>query len=77
MSDAPVERCYWRIGRNIRAERKRAGYTQEYVALLLRRSRNSVARIEIGYERIMLHTVLKIARILRCTPTKLTKGVWR
>lgn len=72
----PVERCYAVIGRNIRAERRAQGWTQDDLAIVLRCARNTVARIEMGHERLMLHTVPKIARWLRCSPGKLTKGMW-
>lgn len=76
MSKGSVERCYWIIGRNIQAARKARGYTQDDLATLLRCTRNSVARIEIGQQRIMLHTIPKIARWLGCKPGRLTKGMW-
>jgi transcriptional regulator with XRE-family HTH domain len=76
MTDGPVERCYAIVGRNIRRERKAQGFTQADLALLLRCARNTVARVEMGHERIMLHTIPKIARWLRCHPSKLTKGLW-
>lgn len=76
MPDFPVERCYAILGRNIRAARRARGYTQDDLATLLRCSRNSVARIETGYQRVMLHHIPKIARWLDCSPQKLTRGMW-
>lgn len=76
MTTARVEPCYAIIGRNIREARKERGFTQDDLATLLRRSRNSIARIEIGYERMMIHTIANIAYHLRCTPMRLMRGMW-
>lgn len=77
MTDGPVERCYYILGRNIRAARRARGYTQADLAMLMRCARNTIARIEMGHERTMLHKVSRIARWLACTPHQLMRGVWR
>lgn len=76
MSDGPVERCYYMIGRNIRDARKERGYSQDDLATLMHWTRNSIARIETGQQRFMLHTLASIAYHLRVTPMRLMKGTW-
>ncbi|WP_121810275.1 helix-turn-helix domain-containing protein [Mucilaginibacter kameinonensis] len=52
------------VAAKIRTERKRLGYSQEYVALSLDLSQNAYSKIELGYTNISLVRLMEIALIL-------------
>lgn len=60
-----IESCYDRVGHGIRFYRCRAGLTQGDIASQLDITRASVANIEMGRQRVQLHTLVRIAEILR------------
>jgi transcriptional regulator with XRE-family HTH domain len=62
---------YVALGTRMRDLRKAAHITQETVAIETGLSRQSVANIEKGRQRFMVHTLLDIARALGVTPTVL------
>jgi transcriptional regulator with XRE-family HTH domain len=53
------------IGRNIRAVRRQAGYSQARLAVLSHTSQSWISRIETGDENPTLERVVEIARALR------------
>ena len=57
------------LGRNIKAERVRKGYTQEFFAEKLGVTREYVSRIERGQENM---SILKILNLANCLGTEIT-----
>ncbi len=52
------------LGRNIKAERVRKGYTQEYFAEKAGFSREYISRIERGQENLSILKILNLANLL-------------
>lgn len=73
---AGVERIYMELGDRIRKHRKRAGYTQEFLADGVGISRAALANVELGRQRIMLHSLSAYARHLGIRPQELVRGLW-
>jgi len=59
------------IGNNIRALRVHKGYSQDYLALKLKISQNAYSKLELGYVRFKLETILTITEILEVDITNL------
>lgn len=55
---------YEEFGRRVREAREKAGLTQKAVAERLRITRSSVANIEAGRHRILIHQAVDIADVL-------------
>ena len=60
-----------RFGANVRRERTRRGLTQESLAEAVELNPRTVQKIEAGSVNILLTTVLRIQRGLRCSWEKL------
>jgi len=52
------------IGNNIRALRLMRNYSQDYLASKLNISQNAYSKLELGYIRIKLETILTITEVL-------------
>lgn len=78
MSDVTkeIELCYRQIGLRIEGIRKVLGITQDDLAKKIGWSRGSIANIETGRERLLLHKVERLAEALGTTPKGLLKGIW-
>lgn len=72
----PIESVYRQIGAKIENIRQVLGLTQEELAKRLTISRASIANIELGRQRIMLHDIEKFAKALGTTPKHLMRGIW-
>ena len=72
-----VERVYQQVGDRVADRRHELGITQEEFAERLGCSRASVANIETGRERLLLHRLVNIAAALRMPPSKLLRGLIR
>ncbi len=55
---------YVRIGTSVRSERLLKGVTQEDLASAVRVSRTCIVNLEAGRQRVPLHTLIHIARVL-------------
>lgn len=66
-----VERLYLDIGRRIRDRRLERGLTQEELGRRAGLTRQSIANLEAGTQRLMLHFVRDLAEALDLTPAKL------
>jgi transcriptional regulator with XRE-family HTH domain len=68
---AQIEPFYTEVGRRIRDYRNKAGMTQEGLGRLLSppTTRVSVANIEGGHQRILLHTFVQLAAALNVEVT--------
>jgi transcriptional regulator with XRE-family HTH domain len=62
------------IGRNIKAERARRGYSQEELAELADTTRHSISMIESGLQHPKIISILKIANALNIDINELLKG---
>lgn len=71
-----VELIYIELGDRIRDYRKRARITQECLAKNVGISRASLANIELGRQRIMLHLLNVFACHLGIKPQELVRGLW-
>lgn len=56
-----IDRFYADFGRRVRAARERRGLTQQQLAAGLGLTRSSVANVEAGRQRALLHTAVAIA----------------
>jgi transcriptional regulator with XRE-family HTH domain len=66
-----VEPLYTALGELVRGARVEAGLTQEELGKGIDRTRTSVANIEAGRQRILLHTLYAIARMVEKSPGEL------
>lgn len=62
---------YVSIGRNVRRERQRLKWSQEDLAQRISLLRTSIANIEVGKQRVPLHTICEIAAALDILPGRL------
>jgi len=53
------------IGSNIRSARLFRNYSQDYLALKLSISQNAYSKLELGYTRIKLETIITITEVLQ------------
>jgi transcriptional regulator with XRE-family HTH domain len=68
---------YSNVGARIRDERERRNVSQEMLADRVGLTRTSITNIEKGRQRVLLHTLLEIARVLNLKPTRLLPDVSR
>jgi transcriptional regulator with XRE-family HTH domain len=71
-----LEACYRAFGARVEQIRKVLGLTQEDLAKRVKLSRGSVANIETGRQRVLLHDVETFAEALGTTARGLMKGIW-
>ncbi|WP_165501693.1 helix-turn-helix domain-containing protein [Pedobacter frigiditerrae] len=62
---------YKKLGGLIRSARKNAKYKQEFLAMELGLTRTSLVNIEHGNQKIQLHVLLDLARIINVEVTEL------
>jgi len=55
---------YKRIGKRIREIREKRGLTQKALAALVRLTRTSITNIELGKQKILVHTLFELASAL-------------
>lgn len=67
-SDETLERIYLIIGERIRIRRNELGYSQTQLGKKVSLTRSSIANIEAGRQRPMIHTVMQIANELGMEP---------
>ena len=66
---------YREIGARIGAARRRANLTQEDLAGQIGLTRTSIVNIEKGRQKLLVHTLLSICKLLRVPATDLIRGV--
>lgn len=70
------EPIYRLIGAKIEQTRTMLGWTQEELANKVHLSRGSIANIELGRQRILLHDVEKFSTAFNMQPKALLRGIW-
>ncbi len=60
----PIESCYLHLGHVCLEMRERRNFSQQYVATGMGWTRASVANLEGGKQRVMLHDFPKLAKVL-------------
>lgn len=68
---ASTDALYREIGERIREVRQEAGLTQAKLADCVDLTRTSIANIELGRQKIQVHTLVAIAEALRLKPGSL------
>lgn len=63
-----TEPIYANIGMRIRVLREMKGISQEILARKMNLSRGSIANIEGGNQRLMVHTMIEFAQVLGTKP---------
>jgi transcriptional regulator with XRE-family HTH domain len=71
-----IEPVYKAIGSRIAMMRELLDITQTDLASRMTITRPSLANIEAGRQRILVHQIQTIARALGTTPKSLMKGIW-
>ncbi|MEO3780888.1 helix-turn-helix transcriptional regulator [Micromonospora sp. B11E3] len=71
MEEAEIKDIYDELGQRVRNARTRAGVTQGQLAQRIGLTRSSVANLEAGRQKIMLHVLLGIAEALDVGPEDL------
>jgi transcriptional regulator with XRE-family HTH domain len=66
---------YTNVGARIRDERERRNLSQEMLADRVGLTRASITNIEKGRQKVLLHTLLEIARVLDLKPTRLLPDI--
>ena len=62
---------YTSIGKHIRETRERRGLTQKALASLVHLTRTSITNIERGGQKLLVHTLVDIAKALNVAPAVL------
>ena len=70
-----IDAIYVALGRRIARLRKDRGLTQAGLAGLLGLTRASIANIERGRQKFLVHTVLQLVSALRVSPNELLAGL--
>ena len=70
------EPIYRLIGAKIEQTRNFFGWTQLDLAKKVHLSRGSIANIELGRQRILLHDIEKFATAFNMQPKILMRGIW-
>ena len=73
---APMQLCYRQFGLRIEQMRNTLGWTQADLAKKVGLQRASIANLETGRQRVLLHQVENFAVAFGSTPKHLMKGIW-
>jgi transcriptional regulator with XRE-family HTH domain len=76
MSTQTIEPVYRSIGAKIEQLRTTLGWTQDDLAKKVGLARGSVANIETGRQRILLHDVERFSTAFNVSPKMLLRGIW-
>ena len=71
-----IEPVYRLLGAKVEMMRNTLGWTQDDLAKRIGLSRASIANLELGRQRLMMHHVEKIANAFNTTTKHLMKGIW-
>jgi transcriptional regulator with XRE-family HTH domain len=59
-----TESLYYRIGKRVRELREKRGLTQKALASLVGLTRTSITNIELGQQKLLVHTLFELASAL-------------
>jgi len=76
MTNKPVQLCYRQFGMKVEQLRTMLGWNQQDLAKRVGLTRGSIANIETGRQRILLHDVEKFAEAFGTSPKQLMRGIW-
>ena len=71
-----VELVYRQLGNKVEQMRIMLGWTQADLAHKVGLSRASIANLETGRQKVLLHQLEKLAAAFGCTPKQLLRGIW-
>lgn len=71
-----VELVYRQLGNKVEQMRTMLGWTQSDLAHKVGLSRASIANLETGRQKVLLHQLEKLAAAFGCTPKQLLRGIW-
>lgn len=71
-----IEACYRMFGMKIEQTRTALGWTQEDLAQKFQLRRTSIANIEAGRQRVLMHDIEKFASAFQMQPKALLRGIW-
>lgn len=74
MSPDEIDRFYAELGQRIRAAREGAGLTQQQLAAALDLTRSSVANIEAGRQKPLMHVAAAVASVTGVPAAELLPG---
>jgi transcriptional regulator with XRE-family HTH domain len=67
LTEATQNAIYEELGKRIKAAREKEGISQDAVAKYLDLSRVSISNIEVGKQKLQLHTLLDLVKLLHIT----------
>lgn len=76
MTNKQVEPIYRAFGARVETMRNVLGWSQQDLAKKVGLTRGSIANLETGRQRILLHDVDKFAAAFNCEPKVLLRGIW-
>lgn len=76
VSTKTIEPVYRSLGAKIEQLRTTLGWTQDELAKKVGLARGSVANIETGRQRILLHDVERFSAAFGVSPKLLLRGIW-
>ena len=71
-----LQPIYVLFGARVQQVREALGMTQDDLRKKVGLTRTSIANIEAGRQRILLHDVDRFAKAFSITPKNLLKGIW-
>jgi DNA-binding XRE family transcriptional regulator len=77
LSHYRIEPVYKKFGMRLKMFREACGVTQVELSGRMKMTRTSLVNIEAGRQRVLLHTVLVIAKALRFKPEIMIKDIWK
>ncbi len=72
----PIQPVYRQFGAKVEQLRNTLGWSQQDFAKKVGMSRGSIANIETGRQRVLLHDVEKFAAAFGVAPKLFLKGIW-
>ena len=71
-----IEPCYRLLGAKVEQMRSLLGWTQGELAGKIGLTRTSIANLEAGRQRVLMHDIEKIAAAFQSTPKAILRGIW-
>jgi transcriptional regulator with XRE-family HTH domain len=71
VAEPKFDQFYREFGRRVRSVRENAGITQAQLASAIGLTRSSVANLEAGRQKVLLHVLIVMAELLQVEPSEL------